>query len=179
MGIDESKIFMDGQVLCEQGPCIKNVPEGSHLIEVKRSGYKPYRKTIQIAAKTETAIKVQQAEKPGRGDAIVAYVFAGVFAGAGIYLGSQSKSIKNELKDDIAAGMPPVDNNDPRFFRGKVYAIAADSAFAVSGIALITAVVYTFRDKGPPTRASVDVRAMALVPQIGPTYAGLGWEGRW
>lgn len=178
MGIDESRIVVDGQVLCEQGPCLKSVPEGSHVIEVQRDGYKPYKKRVQITAKTETSIKVQQAEKPGRGDAIVAYVFAGIFGGVGAYLGTQSKNIQTELEDEIFAGMPPVDNNDPRFFRGKVYSIAADACFAVGGIALITAVYYTFRDKGPPTRAQIDVRAMAIVPQVGPSYAGLGWEGR-
>jgi hypothetical protein len=104
-------------------------------------------------------------------------VFAGVFAGAGIYLGTQSKNIKNDIKDDIAAGMPPVDNNDPRFFKGKVYAISADACFAIGGIALITAIVYTFRDKGPPSTASVDQRTLALTPQIGSQFAGLGLEG--
>ncbi len=180
MGVDESKIYLDGQILCEQGPCFKSVPEGSHVVEIKREGFKSVRKRLQIAAKTETTVKVQRQEPtPGRGDAVVAYVFAAVFGGAGAYLGTQSKSLKTELEEDIAAGMPPVDNNDPRFFRGKVYAIAADACFAVGGIALLTAVYYTFRDKGPESAATVDARAMALTPQVGPGYAGLGWEGRW
>jgi len=179
MGTDESKIYLDGQMLCEQGPCLKNVPEGEHIVEVKREGYTSVRKRVQVIARTETTVKVQtQAPTPGRGDAIVAYVFAGIFGGAAIYLGTQSKNLKTELEEDIAAGMPPVDNNDGRFFKGKVYAIAADACFAVGGIALLTAVYYTFRDKGPPSTASVDQRAQALIPQIGPGYAGLGWEGR-
>jgi hypothetical protein len=180
MGVDESKIYLDGKILCEQGPCFKSVPEGSHVVEVKRSGFKPIKKRVQIAAKTETNIKVQRQEPtPSRGDAVVAYVFAAIFGGAGAYLGTQSKNLKEELEKDIAAGMPPIDNNDPRFFRGKVYAISADACFAVGGIALLTAVYYTFRDKGPESAASVDARAMALTPQVGPGYAGLGWEGRW
>ena len=28
--------------LCERGPCLKSVPEGTHTIEVTRPGYKPY-----------------------------------------------------------------------------------------------------------------------------------------
>lgn len=95
------------------------------------------------------------------------------------YLDSKAKSLKGDLQAEIDAGMPPVDNNDPRFFRGKVYAIAADGALAVAGITFLTAIYYTFRDKGPASRAQVDVRALALQPQIGPTYAGLGWEARW
>ena len=179
MGIDDSKIFLDGKVLCEQGPCLKSVTEGSHEITIKRDGYKTYSKRIVITPKTETTVKVQQAQKPGRGDAIVAYVLTAAFGGAAIYLGTQSENIKTELQDEIAAGMPPVDNNDPRFTRGKIYAIAADGAFAIAGVTLLTAIYYTFRDKGPPTRAQLDVRALALQPQIGPTYAGVGMEARW
>jgi hypothetical protein len=177
LGIDESRILMDGQVLCEQGPCLKSVPEGSHVIEVRRDGYKTYKKRIQITPKTETTIKVQQAPSPGRGDAVVAYVFAGLFGGAAAYLGTQSKNIRDELRTDIDKGNPPVDNNDPRFFRGKIFAISADACFAIGGIALITAIVYTFRDKGPPSTASYDVRTLALTPQVGSQFAGLGLEG--
>jgi hypothetical protein len=176
MGIEDSRISIDGQTACEPGPCLKNVPEGPHTITVSRDGFKTYSRRIVIAPKTETTIKVQQAEKPGRGDAITAYVVAAIFGGAGIYAGTQANSIRDDLETDIDAGMPPVDNNDPRFLKGKIYAIAADGCFAIGGIALLTAVYYTFRDKGPPSRASIDVRALALTPQLGPTYAGLGME---
>jgi tetratricopeptide (TPR) repeat protein len=179
MGIEDSKISVDGQVACEPGPCLKNVPEGSHVIEVTREGYKPYRRRLTISPKTETTIKVQQAPKPGRGDAVAGYVVAGLFGGAGIYLGTQAKNLKADLQKDIDAGSPPVDNNDPRFLRGKIYSIAADGCFAIGGIAFLTAIYYTFRDKGPPTRASIDVRAVAVHPQIGPTFAGLGMEASW
>ena len=178
MGIEDSKILIDGAVACETGPCIKNIPEGGHEIEVKRDGYKPYKRRITIRAKTETTIKVQQAKAPGRGDAIFAYVVAGIFGGGGIYLGTQAQNLKNDLQSEIEAGMPPVDNNDPRFLRGKIYAIAADGCFAIGGIALITAIWYTFRDKGPATRAQIDVHTFAVTPQVGPTYAGFGMEGR-
>ena len=119
---------------------------------------------------------MQQAPKPGRGDAIAGYVVAGLFGGGGIYLGKQSQQLRDDLKADIAAGMPPVDNNDPRFLKGKIYAIAADGCFAIGGIALLTAVYYTFRDKGAPTRGGIEVRTLALQPQLGPTYAGMGME---
>jgi tetratricopeptide (TPR) repeat protein len=177
--IDGATVWLDGKVLCEQSPCLKSVTEGSHELVVKRGGYKAYSRRVVITAKTETIVKVQMAEKPGRSDAIVAYVLAAAIGGGGIYLGLQSKNLKTELEDDIARGMPPVDNNDPRFFRGKIYAIAADGAFAIAGVTLLTAVYYTFRDKGPPTRGQIDVRTLALQPQLGPTYAGIGMEARW
>jgi hypothetical protein len=61
--------------------------------------------------------------------------------------------------------------------KGKIYAIGANVGYGIGGIALATAIWYTFRDKGPPTRASIDVRAVAVTPQLGPEYAGLGMEG--
>jgi hypothetical protein len=178
MGIDDSEILLDGNVLCPTGPCVKMVPEGSHEITVRRDGYKTYSKRLVITPKTETTIKVQQIQKPGRGDAIVAYVITALFGGGGIYLGTQAKSLKEDLQKEIDAGMPPVDNHDPRFTRGKIYAIAADGCFAIAGVTLLTAIYYTFRDKGPPSRASIDVHTLALQPQLGPSYAGLGMEAR-
>jgi len=178
MGIEDSRIYMDGNVLCETGPCVKNVPEGAHTIRVVRDGYKEYSRRIVIAPKTETSIRVQQAPKASRSDAVVAYVLTAVFAGGGAYLGTQSENIKEEIQTDIVGGMPPVDNNDPRFLRGKIYAIAADGCFAIAGVTFLTAIYYTFRDKGAPTKASIDVRTMALTPQVGPEYAGLGFGGR-
>ncbi len=178
-GIDETRIYLDGQLLCERGPCLKNVPEGAHVVDIKRDGYKSVRKRVQIQPRQESTVKlVSMAPTPGRGDAIVAYVFAGIFGGAGAYLGTQSKNIKSELEKDIAAGMPPVDNNDPRFFKGKVYAISADACFAVGGIALLTAIYYTFRDKGPESVADVGASSVALTPQVSKEFAGLGFGGR-
>jgi hypothetical protein len=177
MGIDEAKIYMDGQILCEQGPCLKSVPEGAHTVEVKRGGYKSVKKRVQVVAKNETTVKIQLAERQGKSVAVVAFVFAGLFGGAGAYLGTQAKNLKSDLDKDIAAGMPPVDSNDPRFFKGKVYAISADACFAVGGIAFLTAVYYAFRDKGPASEAYIDRKSMAIKPIAGPSFGGFAIEG--
>ena len=179
LGIESSQILLDGEVLCERGPCRKPVKEGRHRITVRRSGYKSYTTTIEVQAKTEIQLKTQLAKKPGRGDAVVAYVFAGLFAGGGIYLGLQAKSLQEELEKELAAGMPPVDQDDPRFTRGKYFAIGADAAFGVAGLVGLAAIYYTFRDKGAPSIGQIDVRALALTPSIGPNYAGLSMEMPW
>jgi hypothetical protein len=178
-GIEDSRIFVDGEVLCERGPCRKPVKEGVHTITVRRPGYKPYVRRLEIQAKTEASLKIELAKKPGRADAVVAYVLSGVFLGGGVYVGLQAKKFKTDLSNEIAAGDPPPDANDPRFQRGKIYAIAADGAFALAGITALTAIYYTFRDKGPSSAATIDVRAVALRPEISPTYAGLGMEVHW
>lgn len=179
LGIEDSTITIDGKVACERGPCLKALQQGDHTVTVTRPGFKPYTRRITIQAKTEMSIKVGLAPRPGRSDAVIAYVLAAGFGGAGIFLGLQANKYRDELKDGIAAGDPPIDNNDSRFTKGKIFAIAADATFVIAGITALTAVYYTFRDKGAPSTALIDVRALALQPQIGPGYAGLGMEAHW
>ena len=179
LGIEDSTIYVDGKVLCERGPCLRSVPEGDHTVTVSRDGYKSYSRRITIQAKTTVTVKVTLAPKPSRSDAVVAYILAAGFGAGGVYLGMQSQKYKEELTDEIAAGDPPPDNNDDRFWKGKAFAIGADAAFVLAGFTALTAVYYTFRDKGASSTALIDVSAMSLQPQIGIGYAGLGMEVKW
>ena len=105
------------------------------------------------------------------------------FAGGGVFLSLQAQGIHDDLSDEIGAASPPPDSRDPRFQRGKIFTVSADAAYALATVTLLTAVYYTLRDKGPPSRGTIDVRAVALEPvlnpQVGPGYAGLGMEWRW
>jgi tetratricopeptide (TPR) repeat protein len=177
--VEQTTIYLDGEVLCERGPCRKAVPQGTHTVTVRRPGHKAYSRTIEVQAKTETTIRPQMAKRPGRGDAVWAYVFSAAFLGGGIYLGMQSNDLRDQLEAEIAAGMPPPDPNDPRFDHGKYYSWGANAAYGLAGISLLTAVYYTFRDKGPPSTATTDVRAVAVEPHLSPGYAGVGMEVRW
>ena len=178
-GIEDAAIYVDGKILCERGMCVKNVPQGDHVLTVVREGYKPYVRTITIQPKTEMKVKVVLARKPSRSDAVVAYVLAGAFTGGGIFLGLQANKYRDELRDGIANGNPPVDPEDPRFTKGKIFAIAADATFVVAGITALTAVYYTFRDKGSPSTALIEVNSIAITPQISSEYAGFGMEVHW
>ena len=179
LGIEDATISVDGKVLCERGPCLKSLAQGDHIVTVTREGFKSYSKTISIQAKTETQVRITLSPNPSRSDAIITYVLAAGFGGIGIFAGLQANSYRDDLKKEIAAGNPPPDSNDPRFLRGKIWAISADAAFAVAGITALTAVYYTFRDKGAPSTGLIDVRALALRPEIGPGYAGLGMGVTW
>lgn len=178
-GIEDAAIYLDGKVLCERGMCVKNVPQGDHTLTVVREGYKPYNRKITIQPKTEMKVKVVLARKPGRSDAVIAYVLAAGFTGGGIFLGLQANKYRDELKQEIADGNPPPDPEDPRFTRGKIFAIAADATFVIAGITALTAVYYTFRDKGAPSTALIEVNSIALQPHIGLDYAGIGMEVHW
>ena len=178
-GIDESTIVIDGKVACERGPCRKPLTEGEHTLLVRRNDFKPLRRKIQITAKNENTIKVTLAPIPGRGDAIFMYVLTGIFAGGGIYAGNHSQQLHDALQTDIKNGNPPISSNDPRFNQGMYYAIGADAAFGIAGITFLTALYYTFRDKGPVSMSVSDAKSLALTPQLSPGYAGLGMEVRW
>ena len=179
LGIEDATISVDGKVLCERGPCLKSLQQGDHTITVTRPDYKPYSRVIKIQAKTETQLRITLAPTPSRSDAIVAYVLAAGFGGGGVFLGLQANKYRDDLKKEIAAGLVPPDSNDPRFTKGKIFAIAADATFVVAGVTALTAIYYTFREKGAPSTGLIDVRALALHPEIGPGYAGIGMGVSW
>ncbi|MBA2544675.1 MAG: PEGA domain-containing protein [Deltaproteobacteria bacterium] len=179
-GIEDSTIYVDGKLACERGPCLKSLPEGEHTLTVTRPNMKPYSRRVRIQAKTETNVKVTLAPRPSRSDAVIAYILAGAFTGGGIFLGLQSQKYRDDLRKEIDTGQPaPPDSRDPRYTKGKAFAIAADATFAIAGITALTAIYYTFRDKGAPSTGLIDVRAIALTPQIGSGYAGVGMEVNW
>jgi tetratricopeptide (TPR) repeat protein len=179
LGIEDATIYVDGKVLCERGPCLKSLKEGDHIVSVRRPGYKPYTRRVNIQAKTETQVKIGLAKRPSRSDAVVAYILAAGFGAGAAYLGTQANDLNSTLKKEIAAGMPPPDSNDPRFTKGKIYAISADAAMGIAAITALTAIYYTFRDKGPASTGLIDVRALALNPVVSPSYAGLDMEVHW
>ncbi len=178
-GIEDSQIYVDGKILCERGPCLRSVPQGDHTVLVTRDGYKSYERRITIETKAETQLKVTLAPTPSRSDAVVAYVVGAMFGGAGIYLGLQASKLHDDLTKEIADANPAPASNDSRFLRGKIYAISADAAFAISAITLATAVYYTFRDKGAPSTALIDAKSVTVLPEVNSNYAGLGMEVHW
>jgi hypothetical protein len=180
IGIEEATISVDGNVLCERGPCLKSVQEGEHTITVTQPGMKTYSSRVMIRAKTQTIVKVTMQPQPGRGDAIVTGAIAAGFIGGGIVLGLQANKYRDDLKAGVAAGTDaPIDTNDPRFTKGKIFAIAADATFVIAGFVALTSVYYAFREKGSPSTALIEVSSLALQPQVGPGYAGLGMEVHW
>jgi len=176
--VEKIKLFVDGEKVCE-GPCRWPVAEGPHTIKITRAGYKTYTHAIDVRQKTEVTVRPNLAKNPSRADAIWAYVFAAAFTGGGIYLGVRANGIEDDIKADIEAGMPPPDPEDPRFFRGKLFAIGADAAYTLGLATAAAAVYYTFRDKGRPSSATTDVSSIAINPQVSPDYAGVGMEVRW
>jgi hypothetical protein len=178
--IDGAKIYIDGKLACERGPCLQALPEGEHAVRVERPGRKPFQRSVAIQARTETTLQVSLAPIPSRGNPVLPYVLAAGIGAAGGVLGYQANRYRDQLRDEIAAGNPPVDSRDDRFMKGRIFAIAADATFVAAGLTALFAVYNTFRDReGPPSTGLLEVRAVALEPRLGPGYAGLGMGGRW
>lgn len=190
-GVEKVSVVVDGKVACKRGPCKHPLHEGVHRVTIKRPGYKSYSTQIDVQARTEVTLRARLAPEPSRKDAVVAYVVSALFIGGGVWAGLQAKGLEDDLQSDIESGMPPPDEDDPRFTRGKIYSISADAAFAIGGVTLLTAIYYTFRDKGADSTGATDVRALghgprpseaghiAVQPQLSPDFAGLGMEVRW
>jgi hypothetical protein len=175
--IDRNKIYLDGEVLCERGPCRKAVQEGKHVISVRRGGHKSFDRDFDLQARTELTVYAKLEEKPLRTDAIVAYIVGAAFVGGGLFALNTAQSIRDELADDIAAGNPAVSQEDGRFLESRIWSIAGHTAIGLGAITGAFAIYYTFRDKGPPSTGTVDVKAVAVQPQVGPGYAGVGMGG--
>jgi tetratricopeptide (TPR) repeat protein len=157
------RVYVDGELLCERSPCRKPVKEGTHTIAISRGGYKTYRTRVDVQAKTELSVKPNLKPKPGRGDAIVAYIFSAVFLGGATYA--------YIYQGDLATG-------DTYFERKDQIKIGSYVGWGLGGVIGLSAVYYTFRDKGPPSTGQIDVRAVALEPVVGSDYAGFSLGGR-
>jgi hypothetical protein len=162
-GLDSARVYIDGEMVCERAPCRKPVKEGTRTIAIARDGYKTYRTRVDVAAKTELSIKPTLRKKPSRVDAVVAYVFAAAIAGGATYAYMYS--------GDLQAGDKNFDQKDNIKY-------GAYGGWGLAGVVGLSAVYYTFRDKGPPSTGSIDVRAVALEPTVGPGYGGLSLGGR-
>ncbi|MBP8806339.1 MAG: PEGA domain-containing protein [Kofleriaceae bacterium] len=160
--LERAKVKVDGKVLCEKGPCRVPVRQGKRTIVISRGGYKSYRAKLEVQAKTELVITPTLAPTPGRTDAVVAYIFAGLLAGGatGAYL--------------YADKLEPADS---QYDNRKYIRYGAYAGWGLAGVVGLSAIYYTFRDKGPPSRGTVDVRALALSPVVGREFAGLSVGG--
>ncbi len=162
-GLDNARVHVDRDLVCERAPCRKPVKEGSHTISISRSGYKTFRTRVDIQQKTELSIRPNLKPKPSRVDAVVAYIFAAAFAGGGTYAFLYSNKLEV---------------GDKHFDKKDQIKYGAYGGWGLGAVIGLSAVYYTFRDKGPPSTGQVEMRSIALEPTIGPNYAGLGLGGR-
>jgi PEGA domain len=156
-------------------PCRAEVAPGKHKILVEKKGMEDYETDLELGRGVETAIEVQMSPRPPRTRAISTSIVALVFIGAGAYVGHLSQQAKDGLNSDIA-NHQLIDNNDPRFLRGKVEAIGADVLYGLGAIIAATA-IYGFLEHGPDSTGVAEHKTVSFAPVFGPDGAGLAFSG--
>jgi hypothetical protein len=170
-----STLYVDGKVACA-APCRTEVAPGRRKIVVEKDGKEDYEAEIEVARTSETTIDIQFSDRPPRTRAVTSAVIAAVMLAGGFYVGHLSQQNEDGLNADIKAGRH-VDNDDPRFFRGKVEAIGADVLFGLGAIVGITAIAGFFAH-GPDSQGAVDQKSIGLAPSVGPGSGGVSAFGR-
>ena len=160
--LERARVMVDGAVVCEKGPCRTPVREGKRTIVVSRSGFKPYRARLELQAKTELTVTPALVKRPGRADAVVAYIFTGLLAGGATGAYFYAKGLKMD---------------DSMYDKRDYIKYGAYAGWGLAGVVGLSAIYYTFRDKGPPSTGTVDVKALALTPALGSDFAGLSVGG--
>ncbi len=169
------RLVVDDKFSCAT-PCRTEVAPGKHKVLVENKGMEDYQTDVELGRGIETTIEVQMSPRPPRTRAISTTIVALVFIGAGAYVGHLSQNTKDALNNDIA-NHQLVDNNDPRFLRGKVEAIGADVLYGLGAIVAATA-LYSLFEHGPDSTGVAEHKSISFAPVFGPDGAGLAFAGR-
>lgn len=169
------KLYVDGKLACS-APCRTEVAPGKRKIVVEKDGKEDYEAVLDVGRTTETTIDIQFSDRPPLTRAVTSAVVAAAILAGGFYVGNLAQQNEDGLNADIKAGRH-VDNDDPRFLRGKIEAIGADVLFGLGAIVGITAIAGFFAH-GPDSTGAVDQKSIGLAPSVGPGSGGVSAFGR-
>ena len=127
---------------------------GRHRVVARAEGKKVFDDEIDVPLGQSREVHVVFVNRYGRGAAWAAAIGSAAFIGGGIFLGSKSNKIYDDMKADRTAGRLTAD--DERATKGRTYALGADGAFALGGVLAILATWEFIRDPLPPSGAQVE-----------------------
>ena len=92
-------------------------------------------------------------------------------------MGQSREHVREVLGDrnDIKNGVL-VDNEDPRFLRGKIEAIGANVLYGLGAIVAVTAVFGLF-EHGPDSTGVTEQKQVSFAPTLSPNGGGLSLTG--
>lgn len=190
-GADEAEVIVDDRSVGKvtHGLALNvPVPNGPHRVKLKADDRKTY--TVDVDVPRGEMVVVHSELRPSvpRGSAWTTGITAAVFLGAGIFLGVESNSTKNDLSNAKNTGR--LDNEDPRIKKGQYFAIGADVCFGFAAILGVISIYNFVRDPLPDSIGhneqprDFDVLPAApkpatakLMPMGGPNVAGLSLVG--
>jgi hypothetical protein len=174
----DSQVYVDDAPFpCDGYPCRGKIAPGSHRVRVSKDGFKDYETKVSVERTEEVQIAVRLNPKPSRIKAYVSFAMAAVLLGGGIAAGVISNQKKDSIEQDLEDNVL-FDSGDSRFSQGKISAIIANSAFALSGVAGVLGVYYLLRKVGPDSYGETRSRKITVAPLIGPAVAGVGGQVR-
>ena len=108
------------------------LPAGSHDVVASASGRKTVHARVDVPKGRMLPVDAMLMLRTPRGAAWTQAVLSAALLGGGLFLGSRSNAIYDDLQEDRRAGR--LTDEDDRYGKGKVYAIGADLCFGVSGL---------------------------------------------
>jgi tetratricopeptide (TPR) repeat protein len=136
-----------------EAPLAIKLSSGPHKLVVKSDGRKTFEGTVEVPRGQVQPVSVRMIPKYPRGGAWAEAIIAGVTLGTGIWLGTESDRIYDELEADRRAGV--LTSDDDRTTKGKWLAIGADAGFVLTG-ALAGLATYNFL-KDPLPESSIQL----------------------
>ncbi len=136
-----------------EAPLAIKLASGPHKLVVKSDGRKTFEGTVEVPRGQVQPVSVRMIPKYPRGAAWAEAIIAGVTLGTGIWLGTESDRIYDELAADRRAGV--LTSDDDRTTKGKWLAIGADAGFVLTG-ALAGLATYNFL-KDPLPESSIQL----------------------
>lgn len=147
---------------------------GKHQLKVTADGRKTYTAEVSIPAGQILPVHVTMIPKYPRGTAWTQAVIGAAFVGAGIYFGTESNRIYDQLEADRAAGV--LEPDDSRVTKGRWYSIGADAGFAIGGVLGIIATYNFVRDPLPDSSMKAD-KPKEFPDPLAKRPTALEWRG--
>jgi hypothetical protein len=122
---------------------------GKHRLKVIAEGRKTFEGDVVVPRGQVLPLHVDMKAKWPRGAAWTQAIIGAAVIGAGVYLGSESDRLHDELSTDRRRGV--LDADDSRVTKGRWFAVGADAAFAVGGVLGILATYNFIKDPIPPS----------------------------
>ncbi|HEX9620129.1 MAG TPA: PEGA domain-containing protein [Polyangiaceae bacterium] len=152
----EIRVSLDGKPVggwrSGETPLDVRATAGQHTLTVTGEGRKTFNGPVRVLGGYVLPVRVKLYPKYPRGAAWTQAIFSAAFIGAGIYLGTESNQLHDELEADREAGV--LEEGDGRVTLGRWFSIGANASFVVGGVLAAVSTYNFVKDPIPESRYS-------------------------